>query len=298
MEPIQLTVLNTMAGSDFKAGLDIQHKWGLKQLDLKDGIFGKSVTSLTNEEAKLIATMIRDRGMSVYCLSTTLFDDDIEIGEILFRKRQLEPIKRALEIAQILQPKLIRLIAAKTSARQQISDSVAYVHAAHPWLFSLYHEAIKQISDNGFTASIENETDGCLFSNSDEIRGFFDIFNTYGDVCFTWDVVNLWQAGTFPTLQVYESLKSIIGYYHIKGGQHNDQNQQLVWQSSLEHASWPVSEITRQVVADQISPVICLNPCHGSKPPDRHAESNVDQDLTYIRKLINESGEAYSLLKS
>lgn len=288
VKPVQITVLNTMAGQDFKSALDTQSDWGLQLLDLKDGVFGKNIISLTDEEAERAAAMIQKRGMSVYCLSTTLFNDDIEIGETAFRQRHLEPMTRAIEIAQILQPKLIRLIAAKTSRRLQISDSVTYVRVAHPWLFTLYGEAIELITDSGFVATVENETGGCLLSNSSEIRGYFDVFSTYGDVCFTWDVVNLWQAGTFPTLEVYESLKPIIGYYHLKGGRHNEQSQQLRWQSSLEHASWPVAEITRRVITDHLSPVICLNPPHGSRSPDGDDEGDVEHDLAYIRRLVNE----------
>ena len=60
--------------------------------------------------------------------------------------------------------------------------------------------------------------------------------------------------GTIPSLGVYEQLRPLIAYFHLKGGQSGEGSTALRWRSSLEDATWPVGEITRQVVADGVSP--------------------------------------------
>ena len=48
---VELTVLNTMASSDFVCALERHLEWSLKLLDLKDLVFGKRIVDLTAAEA-------------------------------------------------------------------------------------------------------------------------------------------------------------------------------------------------------------------------------------------------------
>ena len=94
--------------------------------------------------------------------------------------------------------------------------------------------------------------------------------------------------GVYPSLDVYNKLRDLIGYYHLKGGQQGDESGKLRWRSSLEDASWPVVEITKQVVADGVSPVICLNPSHGAAKEGYDYSNITKRDLDFIRGAIPE----------
>lgn len=284
----KVTMLNSMAGNDFQKTLDAHILWNIELLDLKDGIFGKGIAELTEDEARRASVLICERKLSVYCFSTGLFHGEMELGEEKFREDYLNKLAHVIKLANILKPKMIRLLATQTSKRWEIKDSIKYIRANFPWLIPLYAEAIDMISSAGFEATIENEVGKCIFSTPEEIIAFFDELNCKGKVCLTWDVQNLWQMGTYPTPDVYNKLKGLIGYYHLKGGQHDNESNQLCWRSSLEDASWSVVEITRQVVMDSVSPVICLNPSHG-KPKEGYDYSNITKrDLDFIRKAIPE----------
>ena len=163
---------------------------------------------------------------------------------------------------------------------------MAYLLEAHPWLMGCYREAVGRLSEAGFGATIENECHGCIFETPEDVVQFFEILDCGDAVNFTWDVQNLWQMGTFPTMAVYERLKPLIRYYHLKGGRHGEEDKGLKWKSSLEDASWPVVEITKQVVADRISPVICLNGSHGDRMPGYDYERILERDLAFARSVI------------
>ena len=284
----KITMLNSMAGRDFIASLDQHVAWGLTHLDLKDNIWGKSLIDLTDDEAERAAELIRERGLTVYCFSTVLFHPNIELGEAEFRANHLGGIDRIIALAKILQPQVIRLLAAQTEKRKELSDTIPYIKENCPWLIPMYAEAIDKLSDAGFAVTIENETGNCIFGYPHEILAFFAELDRHGKVSFTWDVQNLWEVGTFPSMEVYQQFKGLIDYYHIKGGQHDTASNKLCWQSSLEDASWPVLEITRQVVADGVSPVICLNPSHG-KPKEGYDYSNMTKrNLDFLRREIPE----------
>ncbi len=288
MSKTQITMLNSMAGGDFEAALDMHVEWGMWLLDLKDRILGKKLMDLTNEEATEAAEAIAARELSVQCLSSGLFHDEVENGEVVFREEHLGAVSRLIELARIFQPRLVRLLAAKTSRRNEMGDCMDYICTQYPWLVPRYGEAVDRIHDAGFSATIENEVRGCILSTPDEVAAFFEQLGRREKVCLTWDVQNLWQMGTFPSLEAYERLKPWLGYFHLKGGRAEGDGQEMRWASSLEDASWPVLEITGAVIRDGVSPVLCLNPSHGERPEGYDATSVWQHDLTFLRNAFPE----------
>jgi hypothetical protein len=284
----RITILNSMAGRDFERALDQHVSWKIEILDLKDAIFGKSITELMEPEAEQAADLISARKLSVYCFSTGLFHGEIELGEAKFRQDYLAKVDHVVDLAKILKPQMIRLLSATTSMRNEVENSVDYIRSKQPWLIPLYAEAVDRIYDAGYRATIENEVRNCIFSKPDEIISFFEELGRREKVCFTWDVQNLWQMGTYPSLAAYGKLKELIGYYHLKGGQQCEDSPELCWRSALEDASWPVMEITRQVVMDGVSDVICLNPSHGTRKEGYDYTHVAKRDLDFIRETIPE----------
>jgi len=284
----EITVLNVMLGHDFCAALDRHQKLGVRLLDLKEAIFGKSFAALTRDEALAARELIVKRNLEVYALSSSLCHKDVEQGETSFHDAIEAELKQVLAVAAVLQPKSVRLLSAWSSRRAEFEDSVAHLDRHHPWIYDIYRECVDRLFDAGYTVFIENEADKNIFSTAYEIRGFFARLNRGERVRLTWDIQNLWQMGTFPTVAVYEELRSIIGYLHFKGGQAGAKGE-LVWASSLEDASWPVADIVRHAVADGTIPVFCLNPSHGQRKPDYDYDAVTERDILFLRQLIEKA---------
>ncbi len=281
-----LTLLNGMADPDFPTALRVHQAWGLPVLDLKDGIFGKYILDLTDDEAARAADLAAAHGLTVYCLSTTLFHAAVEEGEAAFRAAALAPVDRAIAVGRALQPRLIRLLAPQLRARAAVADGVSHVQAHHPWLLPLYREAIDRLQAAGFHVTIENECGQCLLGCADEALAFFAALDRH-NVGFTWDIQNMWEVGAVPTLDAYTALRPLLDYVHLKGGQ-SDGGTRLRWASALEDASWPGLAITRRVVADGVSPVVCLNPSHGARKPGYDYADVTTRDLAFLRREIPE----------
>ncbi|MDP6040486.1 MAG: xylose isomerase [Candidatus Latescibacteria bacterium] len=283
---VQLTVLNGMAGNDVEACMDQHLAWGLQVLDLKDRIFGKGVEHLNQEDAEKVAVLASDRKLSVHTLSTGVFHSDIEVGEDAFRQQWFPLLENAIVVAKILKPGQVRLLMAGSHKRADVLDSSVYLAETHPWVYGVYREAVDRISDAGFHVVIENEVRNCLFSSAQEILSFFEVLDQSDAVSLIWDAQNLWQMGTFPTLEVYHMLRPLIGMVHVKGGRAEVPGGPLVWKAGLEDASWPVVSILKAAIADGVSPVICLNPSHGQKS-DNYVE-DVAENLAFLRREIEE----------
>ena len=286
MTHLSITMLNSMADPDFEMALDRHVEWGLRHLDLKDSVFGKGVVDLSDAEAQRAAELIEARGLSLYCMSTQLFHGDVEMGETAFRQAHLEPLDRAIAVAKTLRPSLFRLLSARTRRRDQLTDSMAYLRSEHPWVIACYREAIGRLAAAGLRVTIENECHANIFSTPTEVTSFFAELDCGAAVSLTWDVQNMWQMGTFPSLDAYRHLRPLLAYYHLKGGQSAPGTAVLRWQSSLEDASWPVQEITRQVMADGSSPVICLNASHGKRKQGYPYHDVLQRDLAFVRREI------------
>ena len=278
-----LTVLNSMAGQEFEKALEQHLLWGLSAMDLKDHVLGKQIMDLRDFELEQAADIIEDRDLTVYCLSTNLFDDEVEDGKNAFVERHVKRVDRAIRVAQVFDPNLIRLIAPRSRNRSNVPDGVVYLQKEHDWLIPFYMDAIEKLYEAGFNVTIENEARGSLLANAEETLTFFDLLGFDSEVCFTWDIQNMWQMGSYPSLELYEQLKPVIGYVHLKGGQSDGNGNELMWKSSLEDASWPIVEIVSQVVEDGVSPVICLNPSHGKEKPGYDYRFMVQRDLEFLR---------------
>ncbi|MHB2266453.1 sugar phosphate isomerase/epimerase family protein [Aliihoeflea sp. PC F10.4] len=283
----QLTILNSMADPDFDRALAIHKEWGLKWLDLRDGIYGNWVANVDLDSAKRAREAIDASGLDVFCMSTSTFFEEIEKGEELFREKHLGKLGHLIELGKIFKPKVMRIIAAQLPSREPGENAVELIEKKYPWVFDVYREAVDRIVDAGLRPTIENEAFKCMLSQPGEIVEFFDRLDRKNSVDFTWDVQNQWATGVFPTLEVYEQLRPLIQYYHVKGGATEGDDRKLRWNVALEDADWPVVEITSKVVADGVSPVICINPAqHGENKPDYDYSNIVKRDIDFLRNNV------------
>ena len=280
----QLTILSSMADQDFERALDRHRAWGISHLDLRDGIYGKWLADVTRAEAAEAAASIRARGLAVHCLSTGVFFDDIRKGRDAFVDQHLPMLDHILGLAEELQPHFVRLIAAQLPERDRRGNAIDLVARDHPWVFDVYREAIDRVAAAGFRPTIENEYGDCILSSVAEFRQFFAALDRPESVGLTWDVQNQWSTGVFPTMEVYEGLRDLIEYYHVKGGRSADGSRRLAWNVALEEADWAVLDITRRVVDDGVSPVICINPPQHGAPIDDYDYAGVtERDLRFLR---------------
>ncbi|HWK28040.1 MAG TPA: hypothetical protein VNS09_15855 [Solirubrobacter sp.] len=286
MSDVRLTMLNSMAGADFEAALDQHVAWGLRDLDLRDAIAGKWLGDLTVDEARVAAEQIAARRLRVHCLSSKVFDADLQLGEAVFRGEHLAALAHVLDLARILRPRFVRLVAAQDGARVP-GDGVDAVLARHPWALDVYREGIDAIAAAGFEATIENEARGCIIAATGDFTRFFERLDRPGRVALTWDVHNQWATGHFPTLADYDALRPLLGYVHLKGGRAGADGETLELNVALDETSFDVLGITERVVRDGVSPVLCLNaPGHGRDVDGYDYAAVTARDLVHLRTRV------------
>jgi len=262
-----LTMLSEMMGGELPAAIERLAGLGIRHLDLKGGVFGRNIAELDDAQNERLAALVASANMEVYCFSSVLGRWSIDaVGEREFRERLVGGVRCVLATARCVRPALVRLLGCTFAARADVADANDYLAAKAPWVYAAYGEAIAALREGGLAVTIENEP-GSIFTHPVETLGFFARLACPDAVGFTWDVQNMWQSGTLPSLAVYEALRPIVNYVHLKGGcGRRAAPDTLAYRTTLAQASWPVAEIVAAVLADGVSPVLCLNPPHGRDP--------------------------------
>ena len=293
---VHLTMLSEMMSGDLPEAVERLRGIGIRHLDLKGGVFGRNIAELDAALTDRLAALVERTGTEVYCFSSVLGAWNVdETPEREFRSRLMGGVEAMLRTAKLVRPALIRLLGCMFARRRHCTDCNTCLP---PWVYAAYREAVDRIAEVGIGVTIENEPDSIL-SNPAETPAFFERLDRHGKVGFTWDVQNMWQCGTFPTLEVYEVLRPTINYVHLKGGcGRSSAPTVLAWRTTLEQAWWPVRDIVGRVIADGVSPVLCLNPPHG-RAPARDAEAprglqryEPARDVAFLRATFPEISRA------
>ena len=260
----ELTTAADMMDEDLPLAVSRLSDLGLRYLDLKDQVFGRPIANLDDERRDRLASLLAGTGLSVYCFSSVLGYWHLDqLDEATFRRRLEEGARNLIATSNVVRPAKVRLIACEFDEGAAGDGATAYLETRAPWVYGAYRDAVEQLTDAGLAVTFENEP-RTIFANPEETIAFFERLDR-PRAGFTWDVHNMWQSGTYPSLEVYRTLQPLIDFVHLKGGRADSTDPTtLVYRSPLESASWPVREIVSAIIADGVSPVLCVNPFRGS----------------------------------
>lgn len=284
MNKVKLTMLCNMASKDFREAVERFVELGLTTMDLKRGLFGKSVQELTVAEAGNVKQIATAAGLDITCLSSAIFGHKPDADKDPFCRQNFARLDHLLDVAEVLQPTFIRLLAPGLPEGADRADMPAFLAAEYPWLYDAYRQAARSILDRGFTPTIENEGDS-IFTDPASTAAFFDTLGLNDQLKLTWDVQNMWLGGGhLPTLDDCDTLRPYLGYLHLKGGMgSSEEPDRLVYASTLEDAHWPVRATVERIIGFGVSPVICLNSSHGKwREAAGHAQENV-RNIAFLR---------------
>jgi sugar phosphate isomerase/epimerase len=289
-----------MAGADLPVALDRFVSLGLRFVDLKDRIWERKVEDLDDRQLASVERLLRERGLAVHCVSTSLGAMKIDEGEIAWRRTQADVLQRVLNVAAVVRPRYIRILGIQfTGARPHLPPTFDEALAAHPWMPSAYGEIMRAIDAAGYFACLENEARHCALATPDDVVKFFAALRILlADVpcSYVWDVQNMWQMGSFPSLAGYAAVRPFTEILHLKGGR-ADASGRLHEACGLREASWPVVPLLTEICGDGKVEMICLNPSHGRRPASFDIWQVVQDDIEFLREHVPVLGYQPNVLR-
>ncbi|MCX7045975.1 MAG: sugar phosphate isomerase/epimerase [Candidatus Sumerlaeota bacterium] len=199
---IQLSAFADEISQDLDEQIAVLKKNGVGAIELR-GVWGKNVMALSDAEVQRVAATARDNGIGFSAIGSPIgkFPLDGDFNE------ELERLKRAIELAQTLSCKYIRMFSyyvpqGKTHAecRAQCIDWVGRLaQAAEP---------------SGIKCALENEK-GIYADTGDR---FLDVFQSINSPALVgvFDPANYVQCGQRPYQDCWLKIKPFIEYFHIK----------------------------------------------------------------------------------
>lgn len=175
---------------------------GVGYIELR-GVWGKNVMALSETEVREVKRRASDNGLGFSAVGSPLGKFPID-GDFEF---QMEGLKKALEIAQILEAPYIRMFSFYPPEGEEPGK---YRHQVMDWLGRMIVEAEKT------PVVLAHENEKGIYGDTGE--RCLDLYSTLQSPAFTgiFDFANFVQCAQHPYTDCWLKLRPYITYFHIK----------------------------------------------------------------------------------
>jgi len=186
---MKLSIFTDELAVDLTDGITTLSDWGLKWVDLRGRVFGKACERLDNDELSRLAALIKDAGMKVACLESSLAK--VHLPDADRQKAEQDKLENIIRAADALDCRLVRGFFYWQPALEN-SGSLAVQPDQLQKVLDMSAPLIERARKAGLTLAFEN----CGVT-VDEV---FAVLNAVGDhgLGLAWDCANEWLAGTKP----------------------------------------------------------------------------------------------------
>ncbi len=258
---------------DLTEQIDCLTKNGVGAIELRR-VWGKGVLELTDEEVKRVAEQTSAAGIGFSAIGSPIgkFSLDGDFNE------ELESIKRAIELAHMLDCKYIRMFSYfipkgvdYSTHRQQCIDQVA--------------QLAEVCEPTGVKCALENETG--IYADVGERH--LDMLQSVDSPALVgiFDPANFVQCGQRPYDDCWKALKPYIEYFHIKDAKLVDGSITPAGQGDGD-----IPKILDEAFADGFDNFLTLEP-HLKVAAHSHGETGPELFSTAVnalRKVLNDVG--------
>ena len=219
---MKFSVFTDQLGCDsFDEALEAARELGFDTVDLRAGLDGASIDTLTPEQALSVKQKLDNHGLTCRIISSWAinpcafdgppgYDNNDENHHI----RTLKKFDSLCGIADILGAKAIRIYSlARPEGFDALPDSdreAAYRHNA-----TVLVRIANLAQQRNKVAVVENEPP--TLTRSAKELGKLMKYANHPHLKVNWDLMNEWRAGNCPTVNDYEAIKGHVYQTHLKG---------------------------------------------------------------------------------
>lgn len=189
-------------GEDLDLQIQTLRANGVGFIELR-GVWGKNVLALSEAEVKEVKQRANANGIGFSAVGSPLGKFPID-GDFTF---QLEGLKKALDIAQILEAPFIRMFSFYITGEE---DPGLHHQQVIDWLGQMILEAEKT------PVILAHENEKGIYGDTGE--RCLDLYESLKSPAFTgiFDFANFVQCGEHPYADCWIKLRPYISYFHVK----------------------------------------------------------------------------------
>jgi len=203
---------------------------GAEAVEIRGGIWGKSVTTIDDDDVKRMQDVLDKYGAKVTCIGSP-------VGKCHHDKKEeyeqhLKYFDRMVELAHAFDTRVIRGFAfwkfgvAKGEANRP--DIEEYVDIIAEKLEPIVKVAEKE------DVTLSFETEGStMIGTCAEAKAVIDALGNSPALSVCWDVKNGYSCGEMPYPDGYKHIKGLVTHFHVKPNK--DRNMQTVGETELTY---------------------------------------------------------------
>jgi L-ribulose-5-phosphate 3-epimerase len=227
---IRICVFADEVSKDFDEAVKLSHEAGADYVEVRGGIWGKSVTNADDDDVKRMQEVLDKHNVRVGAIGSPF-------GKCSFEKedyeRHMQFFPRMIELAHIFKTDIIRMFAfwmpkelrGRGKPRADIRD---YLGEIAPRLKPAAEIAEKE----GVIMALETEG-STLVGTCAEARAVIDAVGSDA-MKMAWDVNNGWHCGELPYPDGYNHIRGLVRHLHVKPNA--DKNIDTVGSSDVPYA--------------------------------------------------------------
>ena len=184
------SVFTDELGLPFMEALDVLASWGLTHVDLRGGIFGRGIGSLSDEQLTRVRAALDERGLKVGALESSLAK--VHLPDANRRAAEAEKLEGLIRAADALDCRLVRAF-----FFWQPEDEQAGMLAVQPDQLQLVLDAFMPLAERAREADMVLAFENCGVTTDEVIA----VLNAIGEPRWglAWDVHNGWFGSELAT---------------------------------------------------------------------------------------------------
>ena len=217
---MKISVITNGISSDYETSCRIMRETGVSYAEIQN-INNLPVEQMTVGDARKWKDISERYGVTPVCLTTHAFVgipvEEIELHDELYRD-QFDLLRNSIAIAKILGVQMVRSMtfakAIVTFGWHGADQWLSGNNRAWPKFIELFQPLVKLAEDEGITLLVETCFNSMNTSAALNKRMIEELGSK--NLKLLWDVLNAMYYHEYPTAEVYESIKGILGHVHIK----------------------------------------------------------------------------------
>lgn len=214
---------------NFEEAVKLGFEAGAEAVEIRGGIWGKSVTTIDDDDVKRMHDVLDKYNAEVTCIGSPVGKCNIDKQEEY--EQHLKYFDRMVELAHAFDTRVIRGFAFWKFGEEEKNvrpDIKKYVDVIAKKL-----EPIVKVAESE-DVTLAFETEGStMIGTCKEARTVIDALDNSPALSVCWDVKNGYSCGEMPYPDGYQYIKGLVTHFHIKPN--SDKNMRTVGDSELTY---------------------------------------------------------------
>lgn len=215
---IEACIFIDEVSDDFEEGVDLAHRVGVSCIELRGGIWGRSVENCTDDDVARIRDVLARYDARVTCISSPVGKCDLYDEEEY--QIHLQWFERMCELAHTFGTQIIRGFPfwnPEGRAADRYKEDVPRpdLNALLPMIADKLSPLVQRAEQEDVYFCIESETSTCSGS-CDELARIIHALGDGEHLGVVWDVNNAASLGERPLREGYPKIRGRVRHLHVK----------------------------------------------------------------------------------